>query len=102
VFAIKGNKLMTPPTWCGGLEGITRDKVMQVASEMGMDVSETVMTRYELWTADEVFLTGTAAEVIAVVDIDRRPIGAGTPGPVTKKLGQAYRKLAGADGVKIA
>jgi branched-chain amino acid aminotransferase len=101
VFAIKGNKLMTPPTWCGGLEGITRDKVMVLAREMGMDVSETVLTRYELWTADEVFLTGTAAEVIAVVDLDKRVIGTGKPGPVTKKLALAYRKLAGKDGVKV-
>lgn len=102
VFAIKGNKLMTPPTWCGGLEGITRDKVMQLAREMGMDVQETVMTRYELWTADEVFLTGTAAEVIAVVELDKRPIGSGKPGAITKKLAQAYHKLACADGVKIS
>lgn len=102
VFAIKGNKLMTPPTWCGGLEGITRDKVMGLAREMGMEVCETVMTRYELWTADEVFLTGTAAEVIAVVELDKRPIGTGKPGPVTKKLVQAYRKLAGTDGVRVA
>lgn len=101
VFAVKGNKLMTPPAWCGGLEGITREKVMQVAREAGMDVVETVMTRYELWTADEVFLTGTAAEVIAVVDLDKRLIGSGKPGPVTKKLAQAYRKLAGTDGVRF-
>jgi branched-chain amino acid aminotransferase len=101
VFAIKGNKLMTPPTWCGGLEGITRDKVMRLAREMGLEVQETVLTRYELWTADEMFLTGTAAEVIAVVDLDRRPIGSGKPGPVTKKLVQAYRQLAGEDGVKV-
>jgi branched-chain amino acid aminotransferase len=101
VFAIKGNKLMTPPAWCGGLEGITRDKVMKLAREMDMEVQETVMTRYELWTADEVFLTGTAAEVIAVVELDKRPIGTGKPGPATKKLAQAYRKLAGTDGVRV-
>lgn len=102
IFAVKGNKLMTPPTWCGALEGVTRDKVMRLAREAGMDVQETVMTRYELWTADEVFLTGTAAEVIAVVDLDKRPIGSGKPGPVTKKLAQVYHKLACAEGVKIA
>jgi branched-chain amino acid aminotransferase len=101
VFIIKGNKLMTPPTWCGGLEGITSYKVMQVARELGMEVSETVMTRYEIWTADEVFLTGTAAEVIAVVDLDRRMIGSGKPGPLTKKLASVYRKLAGIDGIKV-
>jgi branched-chain amino acid aminotransferase len=101
VFAVKGNKLMTPPTWCGALEGITRDKVMGLARKMGMEVCETVMTRYELWTADEVFLTGTAAEVIAVVDLDKRVIGSGKPGPITGKLVQSYRKLAGEDGVKV-
>jgi branched-chain amino acid aminotransferase len=74
---------------------------MQVARELGMEVSETVMTRYEIWTADEVFLTGTAAEVIAVVDLDRRMIGSGKPGPLTKKLASVYRKLAGTDGVKV-
>lgn len=102
IFAVRGNKLMTPPCWCGGLEGVTRNKVMRLARDMGMEVQETVMTRYELWTADEVFLTGTAAEVIAVVDLDKRTIGAGVPGPATKKLTQAYRKLAGTEGVQIA
>ncbi len=101
IFIIKGNRLMTPPPWCGGLEGITRDKVMQLARELGMEVQETVMTRYEIWTADEVFLTGTAAEVIPVVELDKRPIGSGKPGPITKKLVQTYRKLAGEDGIKV-
>ena len=101
VFAVKGNTLLTPPTWCGGLQGITRDKVMQLARELGMNVQEAVMTRYELWTADEMFLTGTAAEVIAVVELDKRQIGTGHPGPITQKLVQAYRQLAGTDGVRI-
>ena len=101
VFAVKGNKLITPPAWCGGLAGITREKVMALARDMGMDVQETVMTRYEIWTADEVFLTGTAAEVIPVVELDKRSIGSGKPGPITKKLVQTYRKLAGEDGVKV-
>jgi len=101
VFAIKGNKLITPPTWCGALEGVTRDKVMKLAREMGMDVQETVMTRYEIWTADEVFLTGTAAEVIPVVELDKRIIGNGKPGPLTKQLVSSYRKLAGTDGVPV-
>ena len=101
IFIVKGNKLITPPSWCGGLEGITREKVMELAVKMGMDVLETVMTRYEIWTADEVFLTGTAAEVIAVVELDRRPIGDGKPGPITQKLITAYRHLAGNDGVRV-
>jgi len=102
VFAVKGNKLMTPPSWCGALEGITREKVMDLACELGMEVVETVMTRYELWTADEVFLTGTAAEVIAVIELDKRPIGNGKPGSITNKLIEAYRKLVVCDGVRIA
>jgi branched-chain amino acid aminotransferase len=101
IFAVKGNKLITPPTWCGALEGVTRDKVMKLAAEMGMEVKEAVMTRYELWTADEVFLTGTAAEVIPVVELDKRLIGSGKPGPITKKLVQTYRKLAGEDGIPV-
>jgi len=101
IFAIKGNKLLTPPTWCGALEGVTRDKVMKLARETGMEVQETVLTRYELWTADEMFLTGTAAEVIAVVELDKRPIGSGMPGPLTRKLAQVYRNLAGTDGIKV-
>lgn len=101
VFAVKGNKLITPPTWCGALEGITRNKVMELARGMGMEVSETVMTRYELWTADEVFLTGTAAEVIAVIELDKRPINDGKPGPITQRLIEAYRDLVSTDGVKI-
>lgn len=101
VFVVKGNKLMTPPTWCGALEGITRDKVMMLAREQGMEVVEQVMTRYEIWTADEAFLTGTAAEVIAVVELDKRPIGDGAPGPVTNRLIEAYRRLVVEDGVKI-
>jgi branched-chain amino acid aminotransferase len=101
VFVVKGRRLMTPPSWCGALEGITREKVMKLAEEMGLEVSERVLTRYEIWTADEVFLTGTAAEVIAVIELDKRPIGNGKPGPVTNRLIEAYRKLVVSDGIKI-
>jgi branched-chain amino acid aminotransferase len=101
VFVVKGNKLMTPPSWCGALEGITREKVMGIAREMGMEVVESVMTRYDIWTADEVFLTGTAAEVIAVIDLDKRMIGTGKPGPITNKLIEGYRKLVVRDGVRV-
>lgn len=101
VFAVRGNQLLTPPVWCGALEGITRNKVMELAAQDGLEVKETVMTRYELWTADEVFLTGTAAEVIGVIEIDRRTIGEGRPGPVTLRLEKAYRALAGSEGVRI-
>lgn len=101
VFVVKDNRLLTPPTWCGALEGITRNKVMDIARDMGLEVVEQVLTRYEIWTADEVFLTGTAAEVIAVVELDKRTIADGKPGSVTKKLTASYRKLACKDGVKL-
>jgi branched-chain amino acid aminotransferase len=101
IFALKGNRLITPPSWCGGLEGITRAKVMELARQMGLEVQETVMSRYEIWTADEVFLTGTAAEVIAVVELDKRVIGNGKPGPVTNSLIKAYRELACREGIRI-
>ncbi len=101
IFVIKGNKLTTPPSWCGGLEGITRNKVMELAADMGMEVSETVMTRYEIWTADEVFLTGTAAEVISVIELDKRTIGEGKPGSITKKLIESYRDFVNNNGTAI-
>ena len=101
VFVVKGNKLITPPSWCGGMEGITRNKVMELAANIGLEVSETVMTRYEIWTADEVFLTGTAAEVISVIELDKRIIGDGKPGEITKKLIEAYRQFVNNNGVEI-
>ncbi len=102
VFVVRGDSLITPPSWCGALEGITRGVVMELASEHGLQAKEDVLTRYDLYTADEVFLTGTAAEIISVVNIDRRPIGTGKPGPVTQKLGQAFHALALQSGTPIA
>jgi branched-chain amino acid aminotransferase len=102
VFVIRGNELLTPPASEGALVGVTRNSVMEIASECGCEVREERLTRYDLYTADEVFLTGTAAEVISVVDIDKRQIGDGTPGPLTKKLARRYRKVASSTGVSIA
>lgn len=102
VFVIKGDTLYTPPSWCGALEGITRDVVMRLAPEHGLRVKEDVLTRYDLYTADEVFLTGTAAEIISVVDADRRIIGTGKPGPLTRKLAGAFSRLARRTGTPIA
>lgn len=101
IFVVRGNTLLTPPTWCGTLEGVTRNVVMKLAAETGMDVREEVMTRYELYTADEVFLTGTAAEVIPVVKIDRRSIGSGKPGPVTRQLAKTFNRFASSNGTPI-
>ena len=74
---------------------------MDLAARDGYDVSEATMSRYDLYTADEVFLTGTAAEVIGVVDIDKRKIGDGTPGKVTRRLEKQFRKLARSTGTPI-
>jgi len=101
IFVLRGNKLVTPPVNEGILEGITRNVVMDLAREQGLEVSEERLSRYDLYTADEVFLTGTAAEVIGVVNIDRRQIGDGTPGPITRKLEKVYRKHAGSHGYPI-
>jgi branched-chain amino acid aminotransferase len=101
IFALRGNTLRTPPVNEGLLEGITRDAVMRLAVEEGLEVRETRLSRYDLYTADEVFLTGTAAEVIGVVNIDRRRIGEGVPGPVTNRLIARYRAYANANGYPI-
>jgi branched-chain amino acid aminotransferase len=101
IFVVRGNTLITPPVWCGALEGITREVVMELARELGYTVKEDVMSRYDLYTADEVFLTGTAAEIIGVGVIDRRPIGSGKPGPVTMRLAERFREYTREDGVPI-
>ncbi len=101
IFAIHGNTLITPPSWCGALEGITRGAVMELAAGQGLVVREQVTSRYDLYTADEVFLTGTAAEIISVTNIDRRPIGDGKPGPVTARLARAFHELTQHDGTPI-
>lgn len=101
VFVIRGTKLLTPPTSAGALEGITRDIVMQLAPQVGLEVCEMVLTRYDLYNADEMFLTGTAAEIISVVEMDRRTIGAGRPGPKTLKLTELFRELTSREGTPI-
>ncbi|MCF7818760.1 MAG: branched-chain-amino-acid transaminase [Kiritimatiellales bacterium] len=102
VFAIKNGVLTTPPSWCGALEGLTRNKVMEIARKAGYEVRESVMARYDLYVADEVFLTGTAAEIISVVDIDKRPIGDGIPGKITRELSALYTECARSEGTPIA
>ena len=98
IFIVKNRVLMTPGLDAGILEGITRNAVMQLAVEGGYEVLETSMTRHDLYVADEMFLTGPAAEVVAVVSLDGRKIGTGEPGPVTRDLLERFRKLTGAAG----
>jgi len=93
VFIVSKGVLMTPPTDAGILEGITRNAVMELAIGAGIPVRELSMTRHDLYIADECFLTGTAAEVIAVVKCDGRVIGNGKPGPITRQLREGFQKL---------
>jgi len=102
VFIFKGNRLLTPPTSAGALEGVTRNVVMQLAAQGGYEVCEAMLTRYDLYNADEMFLTGTAAEMISVVEMDRRSIGSGLPGKKTVKLTEQFRRFAAATGTPIA
>jgi len=93
IFLVRDGVLLTPPTDAGILEGITRDAVIELARAAGREVREVPITRHDVYIADEVFLTGTAVEVIGVVKIDSRPIGSGKPGPVTRDLTDRFRKL---------
>lgn len=102
IFAVRGKTIKTPPVWCGALEGITRNTVMELAEKAGYTVVEEVLSRYDLYIADEVFLSGTAAEIIGVVDIDRRVISGGTPGPITRELEANYREHANSSGADIS
>jgi len=86
IFIVKNGKLITPDLSSSILEGITRATVMTLAGELGLTVQESRITRDQLWLADEVFLTGTAAEITPVREVDNRPIGEGSVGPVTKKI----------------
>src|SRR5213594_2508230 len=90
VFIIKAGQMFTPPLSAGALYGITRSVVVEMAREASIEVSEPNLTRYDLFNADECFLTGTGAEIIPVVKIDGRIVGSGKPGPVTRSLVQKY------------
>lgn len=94
VFVIRGGKIYTPPISAGSLEGITREVVIRLARKSRYEVLEQNLTRYDLYAADEIFLTGTAAEVIGVVEIDGRKIGTGRPGTITRDLWQKFEAYA--------
>jgi len=92
VFIVSKGRLLTPPPEAGILEGITRQVVMELAERAGIPVAEQQLTRFDLYVADECFLTGTAAEIIPVVRIDSREIGDGTPGKITRRLLEMFRE----------
>ncbi len=93
IFLVKKGELRTPPPDAGILEGVTRGAVMELAAQAKIPVREMALTRHDVYAADEVFLTGTAAEVVPVVKCDGRPIGAGKPGPVTRQLRELFQQL---------
>ena len=101
LFVIKNGALFTPPLSAGALYGITRGTVMEIAEQAGVKVSEQNLTRYDLFNADECFLTGTGAEIMPVIKIDGRVIGSGKPGPLTVKLVEEYHALTKVSGEPI-
>lgn len=101
VFIVKAGDLMTPPLSAGALYGITRRVVIDLAQEAGHRVSEPNLTRYDLFNADECFVTGTGAEIVPIVKIDGRVIGRGRPGKITRKLVARYHALTKASGEPI-
>jgi branched-chain amino acid aminotransferase len=102
IFIVKKGELITPPVSVGALEGITRDAVIAIAKKIKMPFSEKLIKMDNVYGADEVFLTGTAAEIIPVVRIDKRQIGDGKPGTVTLRLTEEFRKITKEDGVRYA
>ena len=101
IFIVKRGKLITPPIYMGILEGITRNVVLELAGQLDIPAREDVFTRHDLYTADECFLTGTAAEIVPVVEVDGRSIGDGRPGPLTKRLIDAFREETTREGCVI-
>ena len=101
IFTVKKGVIYTPPISSGALSGVTRNVVFEMAAELGITILEPNMTRYDIFTADECFLTGTAAEIIPAVKLDTREIGSGTPGPLTRKLIERFRELTATSGEPI-
>jgi len=101
VFIVRDGKISTPPVTAGALAGVTREVVFEMAADMGIDIRERDLTRYDIYTADECFLTGTAAEIIPAVTLDARSIGDGKPGPVTRRMITSYRELTASSGTPI-
>jgi branched-chain amino acid aminotransferase len=101
IFVVRDGEVWTPPAHLGILKGVTRDTVLELARDLDIPAYEKVFTLHEIYTADEVFLTGTGAEVGPVVWLDGRTIGDGKPGPITRRLIAAYRDLASREGTLI-
>ncbi len=101
VFIVHKGEIITPGASQGALKGITRGTMFDIAKEIGVPLRESDMTRYDVWCADECFLTGTGAEVIPVVKLDGREIGTGKPGPITQRILASFRRRVLVEGTKI-
>jgi branched-chain amino acid aminotransferase len=101
IFIVKRGVVYTPPCYCGALEGITRAAIIEICANVGYTVKEEPFTLHDVYVADEVFFTGTAAEVIAVREVDARVIGEGKAGPITTHLLKEFRSIVDVDGVKV-
>jgi len=101
VFVLQKGVLLTPSASAGALKGITRDTVLQIADEIGVPWREANLTRYDVWVAEELFLTGTAAEIIPIVEVDARTIGTGQPGETTSRFLEAFRRRVVSDGTRL-
>jgi branched-chain amino acid aminotransferase len=101
IFIVKEGQLLTPPLSAGALYGITRAVVIKLAREMGLEVGETNLTRYDIFNANECFVTGSGAELVPVVKVDGRVIGAGKPGSITQELVKRYHALTKVSGEPI-
>ena len=101
VFIVHKGELITPSAAHGALKGITRQSIFAIAAELGLPIREADMTRYDLWCADECFITGTAAEVVPVVKLDGRTIGSGRPGPTTQRVLASFRRRVRLEGTRI-
>jgi branched-chain amino acid aminotransferase len=104
IFIVKESRIFTPPVSTGALPGITRNRVMALAEKIGYTVVERNITPNELFNADEVFFTGTAAEIVPVREVNKRAIGSGKPGPITKRLMKEFSKIVKdpKEGIRIA
>ncbi len=101
IFIYRRGELLTPPAYLGILEGITREAIIELAAREGIPLREVPFTRHDLYVSEECFLTGTAAEVIPVIEADQRVIGSGKPGPITKRLIKLFRELTQIEGIPL-
>jgi branched-chain amino acid aminotransferase len=101
IFTVHKGTIYTPAASQGALKGITRDTIFDAARELNVPIQDTNMTRYDIWCADECFLTGSGAEVVPVIALDGREIGSGKPGPITQRILANFRQRVTREGVKI-